>query len=407
MATQLGPIPGSNSNTSRPLRRANTGSALLDCISDTSIVPGARRQPVRSVHPAGVRRRCSATLVRASRHGADQRGPTERSTWRSPKSGRSADEDAWVDSIIASFDDADAAALEAGRIRARRQHEDARHRARRVHGARRPAARTCGTASSPSRQTYRAWVRFSGPGPYVTPDIEDVGLHEHQHQADGRAGAEADGGGAVHAGLAGVSTPTFVTPDTKANAQLQKREPEERADLPLPEPAPAAPRSTSSCRACGSRRRAVRSKRRTSAACRTCWARGRRCSTRSGRHRRQRTPIPRLPLRPPDDYLRDAMVAALAQRRRRARLPRAACRPIRISCRSRTTACSGPSGCRPRVGGDAAAPAAALRFAGADRVRQAPVVQPVALHSRASPARQPEPGAPPDVLRAVASSGTA
>ena len=25
-------------------------------------------------------------------------------------------------------------------------------------------------------RTYRAWVRFSGPGPYVTPDIDDVGF---------------------------------------------------------------------------------------------------------------------------------------------------------------------------------------------------------------------------------------
>jgi hypothetical protein len=24
--------------------------------------------------------------------------------------------------------------------------------------------------------TYRAWVRFSGPGPYITPDIDDVGF---------------------------------------------------------------------------------------------------------------------------------------------------------------------------------------------------------------------------------------
>ncbi|MGH3094240.1 MAG: hypothetical protein ACRDOG_18170, partial [Gaiellaceae bacterium] len=25
-------------------------------------------------------------------------------------------------------------------------------------------------------RTYRAWVRYSGPGPYVTPDIDDVGF---------------------------------------------------------------------------------------------------------------------------------------------------------------------------------------------------------------------------------------
>ena len=25
-------------------------------------------------------------------------------------------------------------------------------------------------------RSYPAWVRFSGPGPYVTPDIDDVGF---------------------------------------------------------------------------------------------------------------------------------------------------------------------------------------------------------------------------------------
>ncbi len=42
-----------------------------------------------------------------------------------------------------------------------------------------------------------------------------------------------------------------------------------------------------------------------------------------------RTRIPRLPFRPPDDYLRDAMVASLDRRRRRVRRPPATCRPIR------------------------------------------------------------------------------
>ena len=33
-----------------------------------------------------------------------------------------------------------------------------------------------GTASMHSRGLSPAWVRFSGPGPYITPDIEDVGF---------------------------------------------------------------------------------------------------------------------------------------------------------------------------------------------------------------------------------------
>jgi len=70
-------------------------------------------------------------------------------------------------------------------------------------------------------RTYPAWVRFSGPGPYITPDIDDVGfmsmsiklmgvpnpklLDDEQHTQD----------------LFGTSVPTFVTPDTRANAKLQ------------------------------------------------------------------------------------------------------------------------------------------------------------------------------------------
>jgi hypothetical protein len=46
-------------------------------------------------------------------------------------------------------------------------------------------------------------------------------LHEHQHQAARRAGSEADGRGEATLDMFGVSTPTFVTPDVKANAHLQ------------------------------------------------------------------------------------------------------------------------------------------------------------------------------------------
>ncbi len=70
-------------------------------------------------------------------------------------------------------------------------------------------------------QTFDAWVRFSGPGPDVPADINDVGfgsmavklmnvpgrklMDEEQHTQD----------------LICVSTPTFVTPNIKENAKLQ------------------------------------------------------------------------------------------------------------------------------------------------------------------------------------------
>ena len=127
----------------------------------------------------------------------------------------------------------------------------------------------------------------------------------------GVPGPEADGRGEVHPGHVRRLAADLRHARRQGQRAAADREPEERADLLLRQPAPTRTCSTASCRRCGSRRRAARSRRRTSAACRTCWARARRCSIRSGRRRSKRTPIPRLPLRPPDDYLRKAMVGAL------------------------------------------------------------------------------------------------
>ncbi len=76
-----------------------------------------------------------------------------------------------------------------------------------------------GIFSSP--RTYPAYVRYSGPGPNVPADIDDVGfgcmavklmdvpgdklMEEEKHTQD----------------LIAVSTPTFVTPDTRENVKLQ------------------------------------------------------------------------------------------------------------------------------------------------------------------------------------------
>jgi len=70
-------------------------------------------------------------------------------------------------------------------------------------------------------KTYRAWVRFSGPGPYVTPDIDDVGFMSISIKLLGVPGPKLMDEEKFTQDMFGVSTPTFVTPDTKANAQLQ------------------------------------------------------------------------------------------------------------------------------------------------------------------------------------------
>src|SRR5947207_15729776 len=70
-------------------------------------------------------------------------------------------------------------------------------------------------------RTYRAWVRFSGPGPYITPDIDDPGFMSISIKLMGVPGPKLMEEERSTLDMFGVSTPTFVTPDTKANAQLQ------------------------------------------------------------------------------------------------------------------------------------------------------------------------------------------
>ena len=70
-------------------------------------------------------------------------------------------------------------------------------------------------------KTYPAWVRFSGPGPYITPDIDDVGFMSISVKLMKVPGPKLMEEEKSTLDLFGVSTPTFVTPNTMANAQLQ------------------------------------------------------------------------------------------------------------------------------------------------------------------------------------------
>jgi len=70
-------------------------------------------------------------------------------------------------------------------------------------------------------RTYPAWVRYSGPGPYVTPDIDDVGFMSMSIKLMDVPGPKLLDQERFTQDLFGTSVPTFVTPDTRANAQLQ------------------------------------------------------------------------------------------------------------------------------------------------------------------------------------------
>lgn len=161
-------------------------------------------------------------------------------------------------------------------------------------------------------QSYRAWVRFSGPGPYVTPDIDDVGFMSISIKLMGIPGPKLMDEERFTQDLFGVSTPTFVTPDTRANAHLQKWSLKNAAVfhfLNLRHP-----------HILDSIMQGLWTKTQSSpfeAPYFSCvpylLGEGQAMQYSVWPKSGKRTPIPRLPRRPPDDYLRQAMVAALEE----------------------------------------------------------------------------------------------
>jgi hypothetical protein len=159
-------------------------------------------------------------------------------------------------------------------------------------------------------RTYRAWVRFSGPGPYVTPDIDDVGFMSISIKLMGVPGPKLMDEEQFTQDLFGVSTPTFVTPDTRANAHLQKWSVKNAAVfhfLNLRHP-----------HILDGIMQGLWTKTQSSpfeASYFSCvpylLGEGQAMEYSVWPKTKKKTPIPRLPLRPPDDYLRQAMVAAL------------------------------------------------------------------------------------------------
>ena len=156
---------------------------------------------------------------------------------------------------------------------------------------------------------YRAWVRFPTRSLY-TPDIDDVGFMSISIKLMGVPGPKLMDEEKFTLDMFGVSTPTFVTPDTKANAQLQIESVKNAQifyflnfhrshilDLIMQslwiktQSSPfEAPYFSCVPYLLGEGQAMQYS----------VWPKS-----------KKRTPIPRLPLRPPDDYLRDAMVASL------------------------------------------------------------------------------------------------
>ena len=296
-----------DSNNSRPVPPANTGSAFKNWLSNVSlkIVHFERRfDPwFRPAFDATLRdplARLVTALINRQRQNEDLKIAEERPIPR---------EEEFVDSIVSTFRAQMSGLWKPGGFE--------RGGNTKTHGIVRaefivneglaPRFRH-GIFAEP--RAYRAWVRFSGPGPYITPDIDDVGFMSISVKLMDVAGPKLMEEEKFTQDFFGVSTPTFVTPDVRANAQLQ------RASL---QNAPTfyfinfhdshlldfimqglwiktqsspfeAPYFSCVPYLLGEGQAMQYS----------FWPKW-----------AKRTPIPRLPLRPPDNYLRQAMVRAL------------------------------------------------------------------------------------------------
>ncbi|MDM0023705.1 hypothetical protein [Variovorax saccharolyticus] len=297
-----------NSNASRPTPRANTGSAWRNFVSDSgmALIRLERRfDPLlRPAFDAFLRdplARLTTALINSSRTDEGLAIAEERPL---------PDEESFTDSIVKSFTrqmtdlwkpggfERGGNTKTQGLVRGEfTVHEDI------------PAHMKRGIYAKP--QTFRCWVRFSGPGPYVTPDIDDVGFMSISIKLLGVPGPKLMEEEQHTLDMFAVSTPTFVTPDTKCNAALQ-RESVKNAQIfyfvNLHDPhvldlvmqslfiktqsSPFEAPYFSCVPYLMGEGQAMQY---------SVWPKS-----------SKRTPIPRLPLRPPDDYLRQAMVSALA-----------------------------------------------------------------------------------------------
>ena len=160
-------------------------------------------------------------------------------------------------------------------------------------------------------RSYPAWVRFAGPGPYVTPDIDDVGFMSMSIKIMGVDGPKLLDDERHTQDMLCVSTPTFVTPDTRANVQLQQWSYRNAAIFYF--------YNFHRSHVLDSVMQFLWTKTQTSPleseyfSC-VPYLLGEGQAMKYSFHSRRtaRTRVPRLPLRPPDNYLRDAMVSTLA-----------------------------------------------------------------------------------------------
>jgi hypothetical protein len=303
-------MQASNSNISRPLPAANTGSALLNWISDTfTFLLHVERRFDPWIRPTfdALLRDPIALLTTGL---INLRRPNEGLKIAEEK--LLPGEEEYLGSIISSFEKQMKDLWKPGGFeRGGNTKTQGIVRGEFIVHDHLPSELRHGIYAS--GRTFPAWVRFSGPGPYITPDIDDVGFMSISVKLMGVPGPKLMEEEKFTLDMFGVSTPTFVTPDTRANAQLQKESVKNAQiyyflNLQRPHLLDLIMQS-------------LWIKTQSSpfeAPYFSCvpylLGEGRAMQYSFWPIARKRTPIPRLPFRPPDDYLRQAMVASLTER---------------------------------------------------------------------------------------------
>jgi hypothetical protein len=296
-----------NSNVSRPIPRANTGSALLNFISNTlmALLQFERRFDhwLRPPFDATLR----DPVARFVTWLINRKRPNEHLEIAEEK--LLPGEEEFLNSIISSFETQMRLLWKPGGFeRGGNTKTQGIVRGEFIVHDNLPAQFRRGIYAEP--HTYRAWVRFSGPGPYITPDIDDPGFMSISIKLMGVPGPKLMEEEKFTVDMFGVSTPTFVTPDTKANAQLQKESVKNAQifyflNFHRPHVLDLIMQS-------------LFIKTQTSpfeAPYFSCvpylLGEGQAMQYSVWPKSKKRSHIPRLPFRPPDDYLRQAMIAAL------------------------------------------------------------------------------------------------
>jgi hypothetical protein len=303
------PPPDPTSNRSHPIPPANTGSRFLDWFVDTStaLVQFQRRfDPfIRPAFDAVLRdpiARFVTALINSRRPNEGLKIAEER---------LQPDEEAHINSIVDSFEKQMRGLWKPGGFeRGGNTKTQGVLRGEFIVHDNLPEKFRHGIYAKP--QTFKAWVRFAGPGPYITPDIDDIGFMSISIKLMGVPGRKFMADEQHTLDMFGVSTPTFVTPNTEANTHLQIESLKNAQllyflnfrrphvlDLIMQglwvktQSSPfEAPYFSCVPYLLGEGQAMQYS----------VWPKS-----------KKRTRIPRLPLRPPDDYLRNAMVTALSE----------------------------------------------------------------------------------------------